>query len=269
MVGAPSHTGLSARMAGLRVAPPASARSAVPAGRAATVSVVARSGRPGVGVLGKKAGMTQIFTDDGLAVPATVISVADGNVVTAVRTTETSGYNAVQVGYAVVPERKLTKPEAGHLKAAGTPLMRHLVEFKVRAWGGGGGRREKRGRRRRGACVWPAAGRSLAAGGGGAGKGAGIEGGGPAHSRQPPPQRVRAVHGHGRGWRPRGAEAGQAAHGTGERMRGEGGAVGGAPRPPAPKTDHLTPRPFALSHLSPFPTPALSSPTPDPLHRGL
>jgi large subunit ribosomal protein L3 len=113
-------------MASLRVAP----RAAAPAGRSAA-TVVARAGKPGVGVLGKKAGMTQVFTDDGLAVPATVISVADGNIVTAVRTEETSGYNAVQVGYGVVPERKLTKPEAGHLKAAGTPPMRHLVEFKA------------------------------------------------------------------------------------------------------------------------------------------
>ena len=151
MAGAPSLTGLSARMAGLRVAPP-TARSSVPAARAATVSIVARSGRPGIGVLGKKAGMTQVFTDDGLAVPATVISVADGNVVTAVRTEETSGYNAVQVGYAVVAERKLTKPEAGHLKAAGTPPMRHLVEFKVSGRG-------------RTSFMWPAARHKPAAGG--------------------------------------------------------------------------------------------------------
>jgi len=151
MAGASS---LSARMAGLRVSSPAAPRPSAAAAprpsRSAALSVVARSGRPGVGVLGKKAGMTQVFTDDGLAVPATVISVADGNVVTAVRTTEGSGYEAVQVGYAVVPECKLTKPENGHLKAAGAPPMRHLVEFKVRGRGGGGGER--------GACVCVAGG---------------------------------------------------------------------------------------------------------------
>lgn len=143
-----SLTGLSSRLSALRVAP---SPRAAPSGRtAAAHTVVARAGKPGVGVLGKKAGMTQVFTDDGLAVPATVISVADGNIVTAVRTEESAGYSAVQVGYGLVPERKLTKPEAGHLKAAGAPPMRHLVEFKVcllllvEGWVAG----ERRGRRR-------------------------------------------------------------------------------------------------------------------------
>jgi large subunit ribosomal protein L3 len=75
--------------------------------------------------------MTQIFTDDGRAVPATVISVAGGNVVTAVRTAEKDGYTAVQVGYGECKEKALSKPELGHLAKAGAPPLRSLVEFRV------------------------------------------------------------------------------------------------------------------------------------------
>ena len=48
-----------------------------------------------------------------------------------VKTTETHGYNAVQVGYQVVPERKITKPELNHLKKSGAPPMRKLKEYRV------------------------------------------------------------------------------------------------------------------------------------------
>lgn len=82
-------------------------------------------------MFGTKAGMTQIFTPEGLAISATVIALEEGNIVTQVHTTDTRGYNAVQVGYQVVPERKLTKPEAGHCKKAGVKPMRHLREFKI------------------------------------------------------------------------------------------------------------------------------------------
>ena len=50
-----------------------------------------------------------------------------------VKTIETHGYNAVQVGYQVVPERKITKPELNHLKKSGCPPMRKLKEYRVRA----------------------------------------------------------------------------------------------------------------------------------------
>ena len=50
-----------------------------------------------------------------------------------VKTTETHGYNAVQVGYQVVPERKITKPQLNHLKKSGAPAMRKLKEYRVRA----------------------------------------------------------------------------------------------------------------------------------------
>ena len=75
--------------------------------------------------------MTTLY-NDGLAIPATVIALEDGNVVTAVKTAETDGYAAVQVGYQVVRESKLTKPQAGHCAKAGAAPLRHLREFKVK-----------------------------------------------------------------------------------------------------------------------------------------
>lgn len=85
-----------------------------------------------MGMFGTKAGMTQIFTPEGLSLPATVIALENGNVVTQVHTEEKSGYNAVQIGYQECAERKVTRPEAGHCKKAGANAMRHLREFKVR-----------------------------------------------------------------------------------------------------------------------------------------
>ena len=84
-----------------------------------------------MGMFGTKAGMTQIFTDEGLAIPATVIAFEPGNVVTQIHTVEKSGYDAVQIGYSQCKEKKLTKPELGHLRKAGVEPMRHLREFKV------------------------------------------------------------------------------------------------------------------------------------------
>lgn len=101
-------------------------------GRAARLSVVARSAVPAVGIMARKAGMTQIFTADGLAVPATLVSYKGGNVVTAVRTVETDGYAAVQVGFGECKEKALNKPELGHLKKSGAAPMRTLVEFRLK-----------------------------------------------------------------------------------------------------------------------------------------
>lgn len=100
-------------------------------GRSTAVRVEARSLRAGLGVLGTKAGMMSYFTEDGLCVPATVIALEGGNIVTQVKTEDTDGYNAVQVGYRVVPERKVRKPELGHLAKSGAPPMKTLVEFRV------------------------------------------------------------------------------------------------------------------------------------------
>ena len=81
-------------------------------------------------IIGKKVGMTQIFDESGKVVPVTVIE-AGPCVVTQKKTTEKDGYNAVQLGFEDVKESKLTKPEAGHLKKAGTALKKHLKEFKI------------------------------------------------------------------------------------------------------------------------------------------
>ena len=75
--------------------------------------------------------MTTLYKD-GLALPATVIALEEGNLVTQVKTVETDGYQAVQVGYQEVKEKKLTKPEIGHLKKAGVTPLRRLREFKLK-----------------------------------------------------------------------------------------------------------------------------------------
>lgn len=81
------------------------------------------------GLLGRKVGMMQIFTERGEVVPVTVVS-AGPCVVTQVRVADHDGYNAVQLGYEEVPARKLSKPQQGHLKAAGA-LVRILREFQA------------------------------------------------------------------------------------------------------------------------------------------
>ncbi len=81
------------------------------------------------GILGKKVGMTQLFDKSGAVIPVTIIE-AGPCYVTQVKTEETDGYNAVQLGYEVVPERKLTKGQRGHLQKAGAPLLRRLREIR-------------------------------------------------------------------------------------------------------------------------------------------
>ena len=83
------------------------------------------------GILGKKLGMTQIFTEAGDVIPVTVVE-AGPVVVTQIKTTEKEGYNAVQVGYGEVKEKSLNKPQKGHLAAANV-LKKHLKEFRVDA----------------------------------------------------------------------------------------------------------------------------------------
>merc|ERR1719387_3388222 len=81
--------------------------------------------------MGTKAGMTSIFSDDGKMTPCTVVGLKSGCFVTHIKTVETDGYNAVQVGYDEKRESLLTKPELGHLKKNGCPPLRHLAEFKL------------------------------------------------------------------------------------------------------------------------------------------
>ena len=80
------------------------------------------------GLLGKKIGMTSVFSE-GKNVPCTVIEVGPC-VVTQVKTVETDGYEAVQVGFVDKKEKLTNKPQAGHFKKAGVAPKRHLAEFK-------------------------------------------------------------------------------------------------------------------------------------------
>src|SRR5215211_1219061 len=80
-------------------------------------------------IVGKKLGMTQVFTEDGTRVPVTVIE-AGPCPVTAVRDPDRDGYAAVQLAFGEVAERKLTLAQLGHLKKAGAPPARTLVEFR-------------------------------------------------------------------------------------------------------------------------------------------
>jgi len=90
-------------------------------------------------IVGKKLGMTQIFTEDGSSVPVTVIE-AQPNRVTALRRADRDGYDAVQLAADPVKrEDKLTKAELGHLKKAGATAMRTLVEFRGVEVGGSAG----------------------------------------------------------------------------------------------------------------------------------
>jgi large subunit ribosomal protein L3 len=81
------------------------------------------------GLIGKKIGMTSVFSADGKNIPCTVIEVGPC-VVTQVKTAEKDGYNAIQIGFEEEKEKHLTQPEIGHFKKAGVTPKRHLAEFK-------------------------------------------------------------------------------------------------------------------------------------------
>ncbi len=81
-------------------------------------------------LLGKKIGMTQIFTEGGQVVPVTVVE-AGPEVVTQIKTVETDGYNAVQVGYEDQKAHRVNKPMTGHYEKAGVAPKKHLAEFKI------------------------------------------------------------------------------------------------------------------------------------------
>ena len=82
------------------------------------------------GLLGRKLGMTQVFTKDGLLVPVTVIEVKP-NVVLQKKTMETDGYEAVQLGYEDVKEHRSTKPAIGHAKKASTAPKHYIKELRA------------------------------------------------------------------------------------------------------------------------------------------
>jgi len=81
-------------------------------------------------LLGRKLGMTSIFSENGEYVPCTVIEAGPCAVVQ-VRTLEKDGYTAVQLGYGDIAERKVSQPLAGHFKKAGTAPKRHIKEFRM------------------------------------------------------------------------------------------------------------------------------------------
>jgi large subunit ribosomal protein L3 len=82
------------------------------------------------GILGTKLGMTQVWDDSNRVVPVTVIA-AGPCVVTQIRTPETDGYEAVQLGYGQVDPRRVSKPEAGHFAKSGVAPQRYLIELRT------------------------------------------------------------------------------------------------------------------------------------------
>jgi large subunit ribosomal protein L3 len=85
-----------------------------------------------MGMLGKKVGMTQIFSEDGAVVPVTVVQAGPCTVVQ-IKSTETSGYSAVQLGFDEGDEKHITKPLRGHLAKAGTARFKLLREIRLSA----------------------------------------------------------------------------------------------------------------------------------------
>lgn len=83
-----------------------------------------------IGLLGKKIGMTQVFTEDGSVTPVTIVRVGPC-AITQIKTEQLDGYNAIQLAYEQSRINKLSKAELGHLKKANVPPMRYLQEFKV------------------------------------------------------------------------------------------------------------------------------------------
>ena len=83
-----------------------------------------------IGIIGRKLGMTRIFNDDGAAVPVTVLQVGPCPV-TQVKTTETDGYNALQIAYVEAKEKHVSKAMQGHFAKAGTGLFRTLKEVRL------------------------------------------------------------------------------------------------------------------------------------------
>lgn len=83
-----------------------------------------------IGLVGRKVGMTRIFTEDGVSIPVTVIEI-EANRVTQVKTSATDGYNAIQVTTGTKKASRVTKPEAGHFAKSGVGAGRGLWEFRL------------------------------------------------------------------------------------------------------------------------------------------
>ncbi len=83
-----------------------------------------------VGILGTKLGMTQVFDEEGKAIPVTVVQ-AGPCTVTQIKTKQTDGYTAIQVGYHEIKPKAINKPEMGHLAKSSAPPLRHLREYRL------------------------------------------------------------------------------------------------------------------------------------------
>jgi large subunit ribosomal protein L3 len=82
------------------------------------------------GIIGKKIGMTQIFDENGNAIPVTVIE-AGPCVVSQIKTKENDGYEAIQLGYMSIEDKKVNKPMKGHFASKGVAAKKHLKEFRL------------------------------------------------------------------------------------------------------------------------------------------
>ena len=82
-----------------------------------------------LGLIGKKIGMTQVFDENGKVIPVTVIQAGPCRVVSK-RTKDLHGYEALQLGYEELPEKRCKRPQLGHFKKNGTPMYRYLREFR-------------------------------------------------------------------------------------------------------------------------------------------
>ncbi len=82
------------------------------------------------GIIGRKVGMTQIFDEKGNVIPVTVVE-AGPCTVAQVKTLETDGYEAIQLGFQDMKEKHITKPQAGHFKTAGGNVKKYLKEFRI------------------------------------------------------------------------------------------------------------------------------------------
>ena len=83
-----------------------------------------------IGIIGHKIGMTRVFTEEGNSTPVTVVSVAN-NTISQIKTTETDGYNAIQVSTGTVKSSRVNKPLAGHFAKAGVEAAKILMEFRT------------------------------------------------------------------------------------------------------------------------------------------
>lgn len=97
-----------------------------------TNSSAASSGHSRRGLLGRKVGMTQVWDDNNQVVPITVVE-ASTNVITQIRTQETDGYTAIQIGFGQIDGRKVNKPDQGQFDKAGVTPRRHVAEIRTTA----------------------------------------------------------------------------------------------------------------------------------------